>query len=289
MISNCNQGGKRLEERSDFCFLPQLVFSSEASNGVESDAMYARAKWYFRMAIVLVATLGSGSYGAFAADQPDDVYQTYGVHNPAADSPCANPNCIYIREPGQPTDPLYPDYWSSNWTMYRVFQGYAQNPPPYDRAPPPALKPGRDYEISKGATYYDNSWRGPAGTGAMMEHYEKRCLPIFPISNQFTCSFISLGDTAFFVTYSQDQPKGMPPVCLFSQLNHPPRPDFISHLPYSPGDSARLGNRVQGYSFWVEGASGKPIQVGVQPQPDQRSGDHVRLRLHEQGDAGPRR
>jgi hypothetical protein len=99
----------------------------------------------------------------------------------------------------------------------------------------------------------------------MMEHYEKRCLPIFPISNQFTCSFISLGDTAFFVTYDQDRPKWMPPVCLFSPLNHPPRTDFISHLPYSPDDSARLKNRVQGYSFWIDAASGKPIQVGVSP------------------------
>lgn len=214
---------------------------------------------------VLAMAFASGAADARAGDQPDNVYQTYGVHNPAADSPCANPNCIYTREPGQPTDPLYPDYWSSNWTMYRVFQGYAQNPPPYDGAPPAALKPGRDYEISKGATYYDNTWRGTTGQGAMMEHYEKRCLPIFPISNQFTCAFISLGDIAFFVTYDSDRPKGMPPVCLFSPLNHPPRPDFISHLPYSPADSARLGNRVQGYSFWVDAASGKPIQVGVSP------------------------
>jgi hypothetical protein len=149
--------------------------------------------------------------------------------------------------------------------MYRVFNGYIENPPPYDRAPPPALKPGRDYEASNGATYYDSTWRGSGGEGAMMEHYEGRCLPIFPISNHFSCSFISLGDTAFFITYDKDRPTGMPPVCLFSPLNHPPRPDFISHLPYSPGDSARLGNRVQAYSFWVSGANGQPIQVGVSP------------------------
>jgi len=74
-----------------------------------------------------------------------------------------------------------------------------------------------------------------------------------------------LGDTAFFVTYGKDRPKGMPPVCLFSPLNHPPRPDFISHLPYSPGDSAHLGNRIQGYSFWVSGGDGQPIQIGVSP------------------------
>jgi|HubBroStandDraft_4_1064222.scaffolds.fasta_scaffold38273_2 hypothetical protein len=199
------------------------------------------------------------------AQQPDNVYPTYGVHNPPSDSPCTNPDCVYVRGPSEPTDPRYPDYWSSNWTMYRVFNGYVDHPPPYDRAPPRPLKPGRDYEISWGATYYDSTWRGPMGEGAMMEHYEDRCLPIFPISNHFSCSFISLGDTAFFVTYAKDRPKDMPPVCLFSPLNHPPRPDFISHLPYSAGDSARLDNRVQGYSFWTDHATGKPIQVGVSP------------------------
>jgi hypothetical protein len=85
--------------------------------------------------------------GAHALAQP-----TYGVHNPPSDSPCTNSDCVYVREAGQPTDPRYPDYRSSNWTMYRVFNGYADNPPPCDRAPPPALKPGQDYEISKGAT-----------------------------------------------------------------------------------------------------------------------------------------
>jgi hypothetical protein len=206
---------------------------------------------------------------AAPADQPADVYATYGVHNPPADSPCTNPTCVYVRQPGEPTDPHYPEFWSSSWHMYRVFQGYAENPPPYDGAPPAALKAGVDYEVSDGATYYDSTWRGPSGEGAMMEHYEKRCLPIFPISNHFTCSIISLGDVAFFVTYDADRPNGMPPVCLFSPLNHPPRPDFIKHLPYSAGDSARLGNRVQGYSFWVGVASGKPIQTGV--APDQTS------------------
>ena len=199
------------------------------------------------------------------AQQPSDVYATYGVHNPPSDSPCTFRSCVYTREPGQPTDPRYPDYWSSNWTMYRVFNGYVENPPPYDGVPPPALKPEQDYETSKGATYYDSTWRGRWGEGAMMEHYEDRCLPIFPISNHFSCSFISLGDVAFFVTYDKDRPKGMPQFCLFSPLNHPPRKDFISHLPYSAGDSARLGNRVQGYSFWIGPTDGKPMQVGVSP------------------------
>jgi hypothetical protein len=57
----------------------------------------------------------------------------------------------------------------------------------------------------------------------------------------------------------------MPPVCLFSPINHPPRRDFIEHLPYAAGDSERLKNRVQGYSFWIDPNSGAPVQVGVGP------------------------
>jgi hypothetical protein len=214
-------------------------------------------------AVALSLLVGFAACGA-QAQQPDNVYATYGTHNPPSVSPCTNPNCTYPRQPGQPTDPRYPDYWSSHWTMYRVFNNYQNYPPPYNRAPPPELRPGRDYQTSRGATYYDSTWRGPSGEGAMMEQYDEWCLPIFPIGNHYSCSFISLGDTAFFLA-GNDRPKWMPPVCLFSPLNHPPRPDFISHLPYSAGDSARLNNTVQGYSFWVSGETGKPIQVGVSP------------------------
>jgi hypothetical protein len=122
-----------------------------------------------RIGIAFMLVLGLVAAPALA-QQPDNVYSTYGVHNPPSDSPCTFRSCVYTREPGQPTDPRYPDYWSSNWTMYRVFNGYVDNPPPYDGAPPPALKPGQDYEISKGATYYDSTWRGRGGEGAMMEH-----------------------------------------------------------------------------------------------------------------------
>jgi|GEM_PF-626936 len=193
------------------------------------------------------------------------VYQTYGVHNSPGISPCASPDCIYKRGPGEPADPIYPEYWVSNWNMYRVFNQYSQFPPPYRDAPPPQLKEGTDYEKSTGTTYYDSTWTGPGGEGAMMEHYENRCLPIFPISNKFTCSFISLGKTAFFVTYEKDRPAGMPPVCLFSKFNHPPKRDFISHLPYAKGDSTQIGPGGQGYSFWVSAADGKPVQTGVSP------------------------
>jgi hypothetical protein len=193
------------------------------------------------------------------------VYQTYGVHNPPGVSPCANRDCRYPRTAGQPADPLYPEFWTSRWTMYRIFNNYENNPPPYNGRPPASLVAGRDYEISQGATYYDSTWRGASGEGAMMEHYERRCLPIFPIRNDFTCSFISLGNTAYFVTYDQDRPAGMPRVCLFSGWNHPPRRDFVSHLPFSADDSARLGDRAQAYSFWVNVSDGRPIQTGASP------------------------
>jgi hypothetical protein len=197
------------------------------------------------------------------------VYSTYGVHNPPQVSPCQAPNCVYARGPGEPADPQYPPYWQSHWTMYRVFNNYSQHMPPYDGRPPAPLRAGQDYQISYGATYYDSTWRGRSGEGAMMEHYEHFCLPIFPIANNFTCSFISLGDVAFFVTYPQDRPAGMPPVCLFSPVNHPPRRDFISHLPYAPGDSAQLGHGAQGYSFWVDGATGRVVGTGASPDRTQ--------------------
>jgi hypothetical protein len=201
---------------------------------------------------------------AVGAHAQDNVYPTYGVHNPPDVSPCSANDCVYTRSPGEPTDPTYPPYWTSNWTMYRVFNHYAQYSPPYADKPPSPLRPGKDYEVSHGTTYYDSTWSGPTGQGAMMEHYEKRCLPIFPIANTFTCSFISLGDVAFFVTYD-DRPKNMPQYCLFSPKNHPPALDFIKHLPYALGDSTRLGGTVQGYSFWISGDNGKPVQTGASP------------------------
>ena len=71
---------------------------------------------------------------------------------------------------------------------------------------------------------------------------------------------------AYFITYDADRPKGMPPICLFSDLNHPPRRDYIKHLPYSEEDSRRLGGRVQAYSFWTSPDPTKPpIQVGASP------------------------
>ena len=136
-------------------------------------------------------------YGS--STEPKVVYPTYGVHNPPRFSPCECSDCLYSRGPGEPSDPLYPLYWSAKWTMYRVFKNYADNSPPYDGKPPSSLKDGVDYQTSYGATYYDSTWRGPNGEeGAMMEHYEEWSLPIFPIDNHFTSSFISLGDTAYF-------------------------------------------------------------------------------------------
>lgn len=214
---------------------------------------------------LLAATAGVSGCASGGGDK-DAIYSTYGVHNPPSDSPCTRRDCLNPRKVGEPADPAYPVYWQSRWTMYRVYEGYPQNPPPY-RGPPPA---GTQYEKSYGATYYDSTWTGESGQGAMMEHYEKRCLPIFPwIPNDFTCSFISLGNTAFFLTYDEDRPAGMPPVCLFSPLNHPPRRDFVKHLPYSRADSERLGNGAQAYSFWVSGKTGRPIQTGASPDRTQ--------------------
>ncbi|MEQ8405437.1 MAG: hypothetical protein RKE49_10085 [Oceanicaulis sp.] len=207
------------------------------------------------------AATDSGEIGA--AEQAA-VYQTYGVHNEGTAPPCDNADCTYPRGPGEPENPVWPEHWVSGWTMYRVFNKWADNPPPYPGRPPADLTEGTDYEVSYGRTYYDSNWTGDSGEGAMMEHYEDKCLPIFPFDNSYSCSFISLGNTAFFVTYD-DRPDWMPPVCLFSKFNHPPRRDFIKHLPYDAADSARIGPDGQGYSFWVSHADGRVIQTGAAP------------------------
>ena len=124
----------------------------------------------------------------------------------------------------------------------------------------------KDYEVSYGATYYDSTWGG--GKGAMMEFYKDRSLPIFPMDNKYTSAFISLGDDAYYLTWP-DRPKGMPPISHFSELNHPPRRDFIKHLPYSKSDSEQLNGKIQGYSFWTSprgiNPPGPPVQTGVSP------------------------
>lgn len=134
--------------------------------------------------------------------------------------------------------------------MYRVYADYEDNLPPWG-SPPAGLTEGKDYEVSRGTTWYDNTYV-PAdknGTGAMMERYEKRCLPIFPIDPDYSCAFVSLGNTAYFLTFEEDRPADMPPCCLFSPYNHPPRTDFIKHLPYSAEDSSHLNNSLQAYRY----------------------------------------
>lgn len=204
--------------------------------------------------------------GAFLVALPAaaQVYQTYGVHNPPADSPCQNKDCVYPRAKSDPPNPIWPEAWQSGWTMYRVYNGYKDNPPPYNGKPPAPLKEGVDYQASSGQSFYDSTWQGSSGEGAMMEAYNDFCLPIFPIANNYSCAFISLGNTAYFVA-GEGRPSWMPEVCLFSPLNHPPRRDFIKHLPYSAGDSQRIGKGGQAYSFWVSAKDGKVVQIGASP------------------------
>lgn len=197
---------------------------------------------------LIVLPVGMGH----AADSPDSLhtYYTGGVHN---DKDCIPPRkCIYPRKPGEPTDPHYPAWWISDWTMYRVFNNYDKFPPPY-ASPPQGLTPA-DYQASSGTSYYDSSYvpTDHDGTGAMMEHYDKFCLPIFPMANNFSCSFVSLGNKAYFLTYD-DRPKSMPACCQFSLHNHPPLRDFIKHLPYNAAESAHLGGTIQAYSIRPSG------------------------------------
>src|SRR4051812_37259627 len=235
------------------------------------------SRWLVLGALVPVLSLAAPlvaqeSRPRAAKDDPASrhLYDTGGVHN---DVGCVPPSkCVYKRAAGEPTDPLYPAWWSSHWDMYRVFRNYDKFPPPYDN-PPEGLAPD-DYQKSSGATYYDSTYRprDRDGEGAMMEHYEKFCLPIFPMANNYTCSFVSLGNKAYFLRYD-DRPPGTPPCCQFSLKNHPPRRNFIKHLPYNAQDSTHLN-----------GTPGLFLRRPAEP-----AGDPLRLRLLQRGDARQRR
>ena len=212
-------------------------------------------------------------------EETDNIYFTNGVHN---DLNCNNKNnfCIAKRNEGEPSNPIYPEWWISDWIMFRVFKNYKENFPPYTN-PPSSLSPS-DYTVSYGTSFYDSTYvpKDGDGKGAMMEHYDQYCLPIFPLeNNNYTCSFISLGNKAYFLTYEENRPKDMPECCLFSPQNHPPRRDFIKHLPYSVKRSQLLNASIQAYALEV-GPPSNPILFGyafnAQPSPDSFSGEFYR-------------
>jgi len=216
------------------------------------------------LALVPCGTIAAGlvvedATNPTAEEAPPAIYPTFGVHNPPQYSPCGpkSRDCLNRRTEGEPSDPLLPQQWVSDWTMYRVFNNWQDNPPPYT-SPPSTLDPS-DYATSSGWTAYDNTyqWDSYPDSGAMMEYYQDYCLPIFPIDNNFTCAFISLGLTAYFLTFDENRPEGMPECCLFSPVNHPPRRDFVKHLPFSEADTARIDG-IQAYSLSFGGSSSEP-------------------------------
>ena len=207
--------------------------------------------------LIAMVFLGSSDAGAFGlpttSDGSDDIYPTRTVHNEECqDSENLGDNCLAKRKEGEPSDPQYPKWWISDWTMYRVFEDYKDDKlrPPYT-SPPENLAPS-NYEVSYGTTYYDSTYipQDRDGTGAMEEYYKDRCLPIFPRENDYTCAFVSLGNKAYFLNYGKN-PDQKPKICLFSSHNHPPRTDFIKHLPYNAQESKHVGDSLQAYSILV--------------------------------------
>lgn len=236
-----------------------------------SRVAWAGAGQLFRLLLLSLLFAGAAAQAARPPAQTPaqrHIYYTGGVHN---DLGCLPPTrCVYPRKPGEPGDPLYPEQWVSTWTMYRVFARYDAFPPPY-ASPPAGLTPA-DYQVSYGASYYDANYvpKDRDGSGAMMEYYDRYCLPIFPAANDFSCAFVSLGNKAYFLRYA-DRPRDTPQCCRFSPQNHPPRRDFIKHLPYDAQRSTHLGGLVQayarevgpqkilfGYAFWKDETSDDP-------------------------------
>ncbi|CAA0100207.1 Uncharacterised protein [BD1-7 clade bacterium] len=176
------------------------------------------------------------------------IYPTGGIHN---DKGCGESPCLFLRPAQAPEDPIFPDWWTTEWTMYRVHSNYQNNPPPYT-SPPERLK-SDDFESSTGKSWYDSTYvpRHHDGTrsnfGAFMQHFEKKCLPLFKGSNDYSCSFVSLGNKTYLIRYD-DRPDETPKCCLFSPMNHPPRLDFVKHLEYDIRRSQMLGGTVDVYT-----------------------------------------
>lgn len=207
----------------------------------------------FAAAILLSLASLRGSLAADDSDPSDaaasrHLYYTGGVHTDAGCTPAQK--CIYERKPGEPTDPLYPAWWSSDWIMYRVFQNFEKFAPPY-ASPPAGLTPA-DYEASFGSSYYNSTYVPPDrdGVGAMMEYYDKRCLPIMATTNHYSCAFISLGNKTYFLRYGDRLPDE-PQCCLFALNHHPASRDFIKHLPYNAEESLHVRGSIQAYSRLV--------------------------------------
>ena len=100
-------------------------------------AMISMISARLRHALTLTAALSLALCGVAwgqgdkpsTAKTPDDVYATYGVHNDSHSKECADPRtCTYERAPGMPSDPEYPEYWTSHWKMYRVFNRFQLEP-----------------------------------------------------------------------------------------------------------------------------------------------------------------
>jgi hypothetical protein len=81
--------------------------------------------------------------------------------------------------------------------------------------------------------------------------------------NNFTCSSVSLGNKAYFLRY-EDRPSNTPQCCQFSLKNHPPRRDFIKHLPYNPKESSHVSNSLQAYLHRGAEPAGHPVRLCVQ-------------------------
>ena len=98
-------------------------------------AAHQRARWLLASCLTaanIVSACAAEGTTVGPADSAASARHTYysgGVHN---DKGCLPPQtCIHRRKPGEPSDPHYPQWWTSKWTMYRVFSNYDRFPPPW--------------------------------------------------------------------------------------------------------------------------------------------------------------
>ncbi len=72
---------------------------------------------------------------------------------------------------------------------------------------------------SRGTVYYN--W----AIEAQIEDREDYCVNIFPVSNNFPCTFHNINNISYLISSGPNSP--FPPCCIFAQPFHPPAPSFL--------------------------------------------------------------
>jgi hypothetical protein len=144
-------------------------------------------------------------------------------------------NSIKINPIIDKTPPIFPNYFTTNWTIY-LLNSTAQ-------IPDDGSSISKANSKGSGSSYYD--WNNRR----MIEVYNDFCFPLFEYpwkDFEFPCKFLNSDEKVYLIMPSQ---KLHPPCCLYSDNFHPPYPDFARRSKLSYRKSLKLTNGKM-TDFW---------------------------------------